>query len=240
MSNYIVRRSHQRSRPTGLAGFFSDLVGADRVESEQCRAAADEKTAQLDAKTNDLARNWNPSGFYTLAQVRDLVKYTRSVLLSAMQTVSSMQAENSNLEATRTQLKQLYTDCTRKFDESHAYLAAATTAEKQGIGVIDSPGMKRWVTYSMTAASGAISGVAYIGCMKPWWLSAFLAANGAFIQLVSVAKAIVGVAISLGTAVLKIPDTIGTIWTYAKWAAVLGGAWVAYEHGPAFVKGLRK
>lgn len=245
MGNYLARRARAR-RPNGLDGWLEDAMSfigqkagitPPLTQEAQCRASADATTAQLDAKTLDLGKTWNPTGFYTIAQVESLVKMTHQMLANAAQVIEKEILE-FGARANKDALKLLLSDIHRKMSEGQAFNRARDEAMNRGIDVIDAPGLKRWVVWSMSTASSGISGAAYVACMRPWFVSALGSFMTYFNTVWAIAKTITGVAVAIGEEVLKIPDTVSSLWTAVKWAALIGGAWWAYEYGPAHVRKL--
>lgn len=247
--SYLSKRA--RARRPALSGWsVVDAVNAalakhvggatiDEAESRACLEKANAATAGLDAKAMDLDKRWQPSGFYSVAQVLNLVTTTQKLLLDAGHTMDRAISE-AQAPGTRDALKLDRASITRKISESSVFVDAIKAAEARGIQTLDAPGLKRWVVSSMRAAADGLTAVAYVSCMKPWWVSALATFMTYFNTVWSVAMAITGVALKLGEAVLEIPDTISTVWKLAKWGAVLGGAWWVYNYGPATLKSLTR
>jgi hypothetical protein len=191
----------------------------------------------MDAKVLDLAKNWNPTGFYTTSQVEQLVKMTHAMLSNAASVVEK-QILSFDARGNKDALKIVLADIHRKMSEATVFTRARGQAEAAGIATIDAPGLKRWVTNSMADASGGIAGAAFVACMQPWWLGALATFMTFFNTVWAIAKTIVGVAVDLVREVVKVPDMISTLWTAAKWAVLIGGAWWAYENGPRHIKAL--
>lgn len=234
----IARRA--RTRTPALAGNFVEdaLALVTKDETGACKATADAQTAASEAKASDLNRTWNPTGFYTRDQISQLVQHTLAMLRNATSSIDAAIAD-PQAPGSRDALKMSLSSLQRKFDESQAFVQANQQAAAQGIQTLDAPGLKRWIVSSMQEANAGIWGVAFIACMRPWWVSALATFQGAFDVVYGTAKKIVGVAVQLGEEILKIPDTVSTMWTYAKWAAAIGGAWWLYAHGPAALKSLK-
>lgn len=197
----------------------------------QCLASAQAQTAGFDAKTNDLAKNWNPTGYYAPDDVTNLVGNTLSILRQATDALGKAMSLSIAPDA-RDALAQFLTKTQSKMSDSLAYSQAVGAAHAGGANVIDSPGLRRWVLDSMTQASAALDAAAYVSCLQPWWASALGMFQSAFDLLYGVARAIVGLSVAIveaaAGAIIKVPDLLSTLFTYGKWAAVAGGAWWLY------------
>lgn len=245
--NYVSRRMHKRShgqRPlSGMADMLENLwstvstgQSAEAAANSACRAAADAQSASLLAKASDVSKNWNPTGLYSRQQLQSIVQLTLAMLTSASNTLEKASAEPMASGA-RDALRIVRSSITGKFQESTKFTAAIGQAMQKGIDVLDAPGLKSWVVNSMIQAANGISAAHYVLCQVPWFVSALAAFQSAFDRVWGVVKQVAGVAVELGQAVLKIPDTVGQIWTIAKWASIaILGVW-AYENVPKHLKG---
>src|SRR5690606_20610845 len=108
----------------------------------------------------------------------------------------------------------------KKMDESRAFTTAINEAQAKQIRVIESPGFKRWVIESMTAASNGFTAVAYFECIKPFVVSLTLKALALCTSIAAIARTVVNATVAVGEAVLAIPDTVSKLWTYTKWGAL--------------------
>lgn len=247
--SYTSRRMQKSSlgpRGRGMGGIADMLenwwstvstgMSAEAAENAACRAAADAKSADLEAKASDISKNWNPTGLYSRSQMQNIVQTTLAMLTSASNTMEKASAEPM-AQGARDALRIARSSVTGKFHESLKFTAAIGQAMKQGIEVIDAPGLKSWVVNSMIQAANGISAAHYVLCQVPWFVTAMAAFQAAFDKVWGVVKQVAGVAAELGQAVLKIPDTVSQLWTMAKWASIVViGAW-AYEELPKRLKG---
>ncbi|HMG13474.1 MAG TPA: hypothetical protein VK571_09870 [Gemmatimonadaceae bacterium] len=210
-------------KPAGsLAGWVEDLeqdFGIGSPES-QCLAAANQTMAPFDAKIDDLARNWKPTGFYTSADIRGLINQTLALVREAQAAVNAAAAEPN---ASQDSVMRATTDLGRKGQDSLDYLKAASDADAQGIRVINAPGFKRWVTDTMGAASSAMVTAAVIGCITPWWVGALAAFQSAFDLLIEILRDFVGAVAAVGERVLKAADAVLSMVQYI----LLGAAGLA-------------
>ena len=186
-----------------------------------CLATANQQTARLDAKTADVIKTWNPTGFYTATDIRTAVASTMELVGEAQSALDNVRGQANSSQDALMGASGILMDAGQK---SLVYLQAANDADAQGIQTINSPWLKRWVTNTMTDVSNALVTASVVACGIPAWLTVLQAFQGFFDKLASVVKAIVGIVLKVGEAVLEIPDDIAKLWTVLKWGAVLGGA----------------
>lgn len=247
--SYTSRRMQKSSlgpRGRGMGGFADDFINAasrlltgttpEEAQNNECLAAANAQSAQLVAKASDVSKNWNPTGLYSRDQIQKIVQLTLAMLTSASNTMERASAEPM-AKGARDALKLARASVTVKFQDSTKFTAAIGQAMNQGITVLDAPGLKAWVVSSMLKAADGITAAHYVLCQVPWFVTAMAAFQKAFDAVWGVVKQVAGVAAELGMAVLKIPDTVGQIWTMAKWASIGVLAWWAYENVPKHLKG---
>lgn len=219
------------------------LGGADAIadaETKQCLAKANQLVANLDNRRFDLVKNWNPSGIYTIQQFDSLITATLAMLRSASSTIDRAAQEKIS-PAHRDQLNIERGAIQRKMaTEGLVFIDASRAAKAKGIEYIDSPGLKRWITNSMGVASSAVVAANVVMCLQPWWVQALQVFQATFNALYAVARAIVGVTVSLAKTALKVPDAIATLITYGKWALLAGGAyWLYTKYGTKIASSLR-
>lgn len=220
---YLVPRPVRRRAPRrGLSDFLDDVLAKAGVDQAgPCLDAANAATAPFDAKIDDLVKNWNPTGFYAPADLRKIVSQALATVQQGQAAINAAAAEPN---ASQDSVMRATNDLARAGSRSLDYLQAATHAEQQGIATVNAPGLKRWVTDTMAAASSAMVTAAVIGCITPWWVGALAAFQSAFDTAWSVIRAIVGLTIRLGEQVLKVPDQLEDLITILKWGLGLGGA----------------
>jgi len=247
--SYVSRRMQKSSlgpRGRGMGGFVDNVINGmselftgttpEAAQNAECLTAANAQSAQLLAKASDVSKNWNPTGLYERDQIQRIVQLTLSMLASGSSTLDKATAEPMAPGA-RDALAIKRSAVQRKMSDALTYTAAIGKAMQSGIAVIDAPGLKAWVVNSMIVAADSITAAYYVSCQTPWWVSALAAFQKAFDAVWGVVKQVAGVAAELGQAVLKIPDTVGQIWTMAKWASIGVLAWWAYENVPKHLKG---
>lgn len=219
---YIQRR-HARRGKRGLGDFWDNItqpaIGSDQ---KRCLDQANALVAPMDAKIDDLARNWQPTGFYTPADVRDVIGATMKVVLQAQATLDQARAEPN---ASQESLIRASNDLTRAGQRSLDYLQSASDADAQDIGALEAPDLKKWVTNTLASASSALVTASVVSCIRPWWVGALAVFQAYFDIAWSVAKRLVGVAIAAGDTVLKVAEDIPQFYEYVKWAAIIGGGY---------------
>lgn len=223
----------RRRRPMG--GFVDTVIntvadaiwdkqtsGGTNTETSACLAQANAQTATLDAKASDLSKNWRPSGFYSPDQVTRLVTATLDVIARARSAMAQVIADETLGDSS--QLRgEWTTKLNRKAGDGTPYMAAARTAANAGRAVVNAPGLKTWVVNTMLDASSAMNAAYVIACLRPWWAGLFNAFATVFNALWSLAKSIVGVAVDVGTAVVKVAAGVASLPSIL----LIGGAAVA-------------
>lgn len=243
--SYLSKRM-QRRRGPGLGGLVEDVMNSlskwttgttpEAAQNKACLDAANAQSSAMLAKASDLSKNWTPTGLYSLEQIQSLVQNTLSMLSSASTTLGRAIAEAP--DGADDALKIKVAAIQRKMStEGTVFTTAIGNAMKAGIAVIDAPGLKTWIVNSMITAADGITAAYYVTCQMPWWFTALKAFMAVFDKVWGAAKQVAGVAVELGAQVLKIPDTIGQIWTMAKWASIGLLAFWAYENVPKIAKG---
>ncbi len=229
---YLVRRSPVRARrPQGMGGdFFDTLFGAggtnileqiEKKEELNCLKDANATPAvkEIDAKTLDLAKNWNPTGYYTAADIQtvytstmDAITKGRAALMSAVMSTSDAEqvvAEATNKLVTSTERAALYTQ-------------AIAAAQASGSTVINAPGLKQWVLDSLLNVSNAYVTVAVLFCRSTWLDTAAAVISAVW----AVVKRVIGIALKIGDTVLKVADDVLGLYTVLKWGALGVGAFL--------------
>lgn len=223
---YTLRR-YQRRKPPSLGGFFDDLLQGLTGKSEEARCIeqANAAAAPFDAKVDDLVRNWNPTGFYTPKDLRDLISVTLKVVQQAQGVIDKAASEPG---ASQASIMRATNDLARAGQRSLDYLDAARAVEQQGLRLVNAPGLKRWVTDTLATCSSAVVTAATIGCIRPWWVGALAGFQAVFDVAFGVAKKIVGAALAIGETALKVVGDLPDIYPYLKWGLIIGGAYWAY------------
>jgi hypothetical protein len=191
-------------------------------ESE-CAKNRDTATASIDAVIDETGRNWKPTGFYRVDDMRKMIAQTMKMLLDA--SAACENAINAGPFTYKSTLRMAQGMVQLKLRDSVAYSNAVNTAASKGIGVIDSPSFRRWVIDSMIKTSVALGHVAYMACIKPALVSVVEKVYQVARGIIAIAKVMVKVALAAGEQILRIPDHLETLWKVTKWG---GLAYLAY------------
>lgn len=220
---YLARMPPRRyRRRPALSGLPFD-ISPDPVIQE-CIGKANEVTAPLDAKTLDLATTWQPTGFYTPPEIRQLIGSTMAMIVKAQAVLDQAASSPS---ASQDSIIRATDDLTNAGKSSLDYLSAANEADQQGLRTINATGLKHWVLTAMGAASSAIGTAAAISCITPWWVDALSAFQAAFDAVWSTAKKIVGAVLAIGETALKVADNLPKVADVITWGVVAGaGYWL--------------
>lgn len=215
-----------------MGDLFSDIndaiMGKKGVKftssTQQCVDQANNSTqvAQIDAQTLDLAKNWNPTGFYTAAdlaavvqQIGNLVDQARAALASAPQSTSDAS----------TAIAQATDNLNKATSNLTLYTNAIASAKAQGTTAINAPGLKTWVTNSMVDVSQAFVTASVLQCETTWLDRAVSLFTSAYNFL----KRIVGVVLKAGDLALKVADDVLGLYDVLKWGAIGVGALYAIK-----------
>lgn len=202
--------------------FFGDEVA--------CLKAANESPAvkAIDAKITDLARNWRPSGFYSIPDLRGILdEIDRQNVLADIAVAATLQATGDAPNMIRQ--ARYYLDLNKKRVAGYRALIEAT--QRRGGTIVDAPGLKDAVLKSMVNISQAYTTKAAIECRANWLDKAAAAVD----KIGDVAGKVVGfvadVAIAAGKATADAAKGAVKALTVLKWVAiigvpVLGGLWV--------------
>lgn len=224
---YISKRAPRigrRSRPALSGGLFDWLPVPN-----DCLDQANAATAGLDQRTQSLAATWHPTGFYSPADVQQIVSETLSLVNSGTNALAT--APNSTSDAS-SQKDQAQAKLAQQGQRSMVYVDALRNAAATGATVLNAAGLKTWVLDSMQAVSSALVTASVMDCNMPWLASAIITFQGYFDTLASIATRIVGIVVKVGDNVLDVADNVGTLFTVLKWGALIaGGAWLAMEFG---------
>jgi hypothetical protein len=209
----------------GIGDVMEDISEQQRqMEMRNCLDQANTLVASLDATTNDLAKNWHPTGLYAPADIQALIVKTMALVSSATDRVGAAPRSTSDAEG---QINQALTTLFQKGEASMVYVQALRDASTSGATVIQADGLKRWVIETMGAVSNALVTASVMECNMPWLATLIITFQGHFDALSEVAMAIYGVvkevAIKAGETIMKVADTVPDLITWAKWGAIAYG-----------------
>ncbi|HWW61201.1 MAG TPA: hypothetical protein VN181_07530, partial [Thermoanaerobaculia bacterium] len=154
-----------------------------------------------------------------------LVSSTMRVVVQAQSALDAARAEPN---ASQDSIMRAVDDLARAGSRSLDYLNAATSADQNGLRVVNAAGLKRWVTDTLASSSSAIVTASVIGCLRPWWVSALAAYQVAFDMVWGLAKRTLGAVLAIGETALKIADDLPDLYGVLKWVAIAGGAYWAW------------
>jgi hypothetical protein len=217
-----------------LSTIFSSAPGDAMAETiaqqdeMKCLTSANQSptVTDIDNKTADLAKNWQPTGYFTLDEVNAIVSTIKQADATALAQV--IVAPKSTGDADQV-IKQAADYLARNDSRAQPYVDAATKAQQQGLRAIYAPGLKTWVLDSMVNISQAYVTVAALTCQLTW----LDAAADAITTIWGAAKQIGSLVLSAGEGVVSATEGLITFLPYLKWvvvAAVLGlGGLFAYR-----------
>lgn len=234
-----VRRSRSKRSPQAMSGFLDDLVSglfggipqiADKLNSTPSSAACIEQAnadlKPFDDRINELARTWNPTGFYTVPEIRQLVGSTIAVIYKGQ---GAIDTAASSVNTFGDSLTRATSDLQRQVDRSLDYLDAANKAEAAGTRLVNAPGLKRWVLDANASASSAMTTAAVVGCMSPAWASVVQAYRDMFDVMIATTRATGAALLTAGEAVVKTAVSAYDAVPYVKLGLGALGAWLVYD-----------
>ncbi len=197
---------------------WSQMVSQAMPSQESvCLNEANAKVASLDAQTQDLARTWRPTGFYSPQQIDTIVAEGYRLGSRANDAVRAAPLSTSDAQTSKAIAVK---DVQRKIAEGQKYVQAAAEARAKGIAVVSAPGLHAWMIGMMTATSQSLVTAAVLDCNMPWLASMIILFQGLFNIAASVVKKIVGVAVKVGETVLNVAGDLPQIWTVVKWGGL--------------------
>lgn len=215
------------SIPTGVdVDALTETIAQQKEVSCVINANQSPAVADIDAKTTDLAKNWNPTGYFTPDEVDTIVEQIRHADATAAAQV--ILAPKSTSDADQA-VKQALAYLTRNDTRGQVYTDAANQARQQGVRAVYAPGLKAWVTNSLVNISQAYATMAALSCQVTW----LDAAAAAITTVWNAVKAIGGVVLGAGEAAIKAVEGIAAILPYVPWVllaiGVLVGGTYAYH-----------
>jgi hypothetical protein len=194
---------------------------------ELCQREGDRAIVQMNQRHIAIITALQSRSFYPTPQFKAVLFSTQDLIKNITDKLAEMISDpwwsHARLPEARLRLFNLIAVSTRD------YLPSLQYAEAHQIPVIDSPGFWRWVNKVLDEVELATQLMAITTCMKPWYASVLAWLYERADSIYQLAKTAVSVAIAVGSAVLKIPDTIGSIWTILKWGVLIGGAAYVYQ-----------
>lgn len=236
----------EEARPAAMGGFLDfftapvkDLLGVSSPDNSidvGCKAAADRKTAALDAQVNDLAKTWKAdNGIYKVADITRVRDQVMALLLDVSRALD--QALIGATTEIKSSIRQAQSMLYAKEGDSLTYTKAINEANAKGVAVISAPDFKDWVIKSMNKASVGMGHATYVACIKPTSTSVIQAvlvaavavAQQSWDKLYATGKRLVKFVEELIDLVMATPKAALDILTYAKYGAAAFAAWWLYK-----------
>lgn len=206
-------------------GYSRCLV--DQARDAECSATAAAATTGMVRQREEMMRTWASAGFYRPADLEKIIGQTYDVIAKATSVAQSALSERTT---EKTAISQALSEALAQKGKSLPFVQALNQARATGVQVIDAPGLKRWVSAALIAAEGCYEAVALVHCHRPWFLSGLEHAAVAIDALWKVVRVIGQITVAAGQAILKVPDTLSTLWTIATYGTLAGVAiWAAIK-----------
>ncbi len=205
----------------GKAEMIRDYLSTDN--SIECINEANQNASikQIDDYVYNLSKTWTPTGYYSPNEIITTVGVIQGYMLATMTDVQ-LSPNPHSVSDRDTTIRQAVSNLQGYIAKGQAF----TDAARQTTDLVNAPGFKRWVMYSLQAMSQAMTVRAVLECNVDF-LDKLM---GFFGAIWDVLKAIGHLVVQAGQAVFKIPDFLDQVWTVAKWTALLGGgAWIAFK-----------
>lgn len=203
------------------SGGAADMLAKLPSSKITCLDEANAKVAPLDARVVELARTWNPTGYYTPDDIAQIVPQVVSICSAATSAIA--QAPLSTDDA-RFAKNQALDTINQKLQQSFNYTQAAKDARAKGQRAIDAPGLKQWVISTMNAASQGLVTAYVLECNMPALATWVIRFQKLFDAVAGVVKRIAGVTLAFGELAIKaveqVPKLGAILLTVAKWGVV--------------------
>jgi len=174
---------------------------------------------EIDAEVDNLARNWNPTGFYTAADIQTVWKSTTDAIVGAR--AALLGSILSTGDAAQ-QVKQAQDYLDRATTRGALYPAAIANAKGT---IINAPGLKQWVLETLVNVGQAYTTVAVLQCRSSWLDTA----AAVIAAVVNVVKRVIGIVIKAGDTVLKLADDALDLVPILKWGALAVGGFLVFN-----------
>ncbi len=207
----------------GIFDWFSpitpDTLNPGRAACMNAPPSAQVKA--LSAKSDDIQAHWNPTGYYTADQMRQVIGATMNLV---------NQYHNSVMTARQRYDFSALAKAEEAFNEIGKQAVDYTTtyqkAQKTG-AAINAPGLKMWVVNATRAMNEGMRAVEQAACDEPWWFGAISTYTAMFDVLKGVVMTVAGIVVKAGQIVLDAVETTLSLWPFVKWGAIGVGAIMA-------------
>jgi hypothetical protein len=244
----VARRRRARRGQQALGGVLDSIWGAlgapsnaitsavrdyGQGKTQECLAAADQYTAQLDAKMYALAQQWNPNPAFVPADVLAILGSVSNVMVQAQTRLLTTPWNTGDATAV---IAQAMGDLNKQIQDATRFTNAVAQAKATGSPYVNAPDIKDWVLQSMIATSQAYA-VAFIETCDVTWLERVLQSVDDVLNsvphYVGVAiEAAVNAAVAAGTAVVDVASgafsIVSFLGKYGLYLALAGGGYYAY------------
>ncbi len=200
-------------------------------DDEDCILEADASTQGMFAKRQDVAANWNPTGFFSIPQLQLVIDNARQMMIAANGVIE--QATNDlQLPSSRSALMAASSELADQERKVIPFQDAIRDALAKNVEVIEAPTLKRFVIGALEVSQAAMFVVAREACRRPWWLDALATFFGVFTAIANAIISVAGVALKVGQTVLKVADNLDTIVIVGLvGGAALGAYWLWSKFG---------
>ncbi len=205
----------------------------ERIQEVRCVNQANQspQVAAIDAKTHDLAVNWNPTGFYT---PDDLERIVNQIIVGGAQARLVLAGAARSTSDAAQVVAQAYAYLNRNDERAKLYQDAIKAARAKGAAAVNAPGLKIWVLQSLVNISQAYVTVAVLDCRTTWLDTVGAIAEG----ITSTAKRIGGVAVQATDTIINAAEGAFGATKVLAWglvaAVTLFGAVFAWRHAQRF------
>lgn len=123
--------------------------------------------APIDAQIKELSLKWHPTGRYQPAEMDKMLAMVLSTARKAVELVKEAPLTTADAETVNKQLIGPHGNLTMALAGSQKFVAASETAKRSGT-LVDAPDFKKWVIYTMQAASQAIGHASILASNRSW------------------------------------------------------------------------
>ena len=194
-----------------------------------CVVEADQKTAPMFAKRQEVKQRWNPTGTYTPDQIEEVVDAAFRMMRDAGVMILDKALDDPQLPSGRSELTKARNQIHDQEAKQFVYRDAIRDARAKGIEQISAPGLKSFVVGAMEVTQAAAFIATKVACQRPWWLDVLVAVLRFFAKMADAIMAIPGIIYNAAKAAVKAAETIGTVIKYSLYAGAAVGAWWVWK-----------
>ena len=200
----------------------------------------------LESVADSLVQTWKPTGFFKVAEVNAILDAMRKVQdrVNAVVDAGVGTSTGANTGAflgvsmisddDKVLLRDVQSRTMRTYRNMvQPMLAGLRMAAETGAAAVDAPQFRRLVIDYLYKAAWAVQTVQTMRSNLTWGQRAAEWIGDACVSAGNVARAAVGVTLDVlkaaGAAVVKLPDTLATLYTVAKWGGLAYGLWWIWD-----------